>query len=197
MLALPAAAGLFMLAKPIMIMLYPTSPEGYIYLQMYSICLIFMIIGQTLAGILQGISKQSVPIIALSIAVVCKLALNGVLIASPLKGMGAALSSIVYYGVFMSINYIMLKRNIRFRLDLVLILVKPLLGTLGMILVVYLSFPRLVDLLSYLVSKGLGNALATLITVFLGIICYFIILMLTKTFTKEELSVIRGKKNGK
>lgn len=192
MLALPAAAGLFMLAKPIMMLLYPKSPDSYIYLKMYSICLIFMIVGQTLAGILQGISKQYVPIVALGIAIVVKIILNELWVPTDLKGIGAALASIVYYAVILLINYGVLKKYVKFKIDIVKVLIKPIIGTLIMLLVIYFAFPGIMDLfnLSFGLSVGLSNALATLVTVFFGILFYFGILLFSRTFTIEELSLL-------
>lgn len=192
MLALPAAVGLFMLAKPIMFLLYPNSPDSYIYLQMYSICLIFMIVGQTLAGILQGISKQYIPILALGIAVVVKVVLNEVWVPTSLKGLGAALASIVYYGVILVINYGVLKKLVKFKMDKMKVLVNPLLSTGIMLAVVYFAFPAIMTLFSVNIglSSGISNAIATLLTVFVGILFYFGVLLFSKTFTVEELSLL-------
>jgi len=192
MLALPAAVGLFMLAKPIMFLLYPNSPDSYIYLQMYSICLIFMIVGQTLAGILQGISKQYIPILALGIAVVVKVVLNEVWVPTSLKGLGAALASIVYYGVILVINYGVLKKVVRFKIDKIKVLANPLLATGIMLAVVYFAFPAIMTLFTVNVglSVGISNAIATLLTVFVGILFYFGVLLFSKTFTVEELSLL-------
>lgn len=192
MLALPAAVGLFMLARPIMSLLYPRSNGSYIYLQMYSICLIFMIVGQTLAGILQGISKQYIPIIALGIAIIIKVILNELWIPTALKGLGAALASIVYYGVILIINYGVLKRLVSFKLDKIKVLVKPLVATGIMLGIVYFSFPVFMKLFNIIIglSVGISNAIATLLTVIIGVIFYFGVLLFTKTFTIEELSLL-------
>lgn len=190
-MALPAAVGLFMLAKPIMTMLYPTSPDGYIYLQTFSICLVFMIIGQTVAGILQGISKQNVPIIALALAIITKLILNYLLIPTSLEGIGAAIASIIYYIVFLVVNYGVLKKHISFQLDKSTFFLKPFLATLAMLIGIYFMFPGILLLLSKIgISKGLGNALSTLITVIIGAIIYFTLLIRLKTFTKDELTIL-------
>ncbi|PKM93462.1 MAG: hypothetical protein CVU84_15885 [Firmicutes bacterium HGW-Firmicutes-1] len=192
MLALPAAIGLFMLAKPIMRMLYPTSPGGFIYLQMFSICLVFMIVGQTLAGILQGISKQYIPIIALGIAIIVKIILNNLLITTSLKGVGAALASIAYYLVILIINYCVLKKHISFKLDKLSVFIKPLIATIVMLITVFCVFSGLEILLSNAGGElnGINNAIATLLTVSVGIIFYFGVLLFTKTFTREELSLL-------
>lgn len=190
-LALPASAGLFVLAKPIMGMLYPTSPDGYIYLQAFSICLTFMIIGQTLAGILQGISKQNIPIIALMAAIITKLILNYILIPTSLKGLGAAIASIIYYLVFLLINYIILKRHVDFKLEKSTYLIKPLLATAFMLITIYFLFPGFSGLLSNMkISMGLINAISTIITVIIGATLYFIVLLFLKTFTQDELNMI-------
>ncbi len=182
MFALPSAVGLYMLAEPVMILLYP-SADGFIYLKLYSICLIFIIVGQTLAGILLGISKQYAPLIALAVAIVLKVILNSVLMPTGLEAQGAVIASIAYYGVFVIINFILLKRQVAFKLDKVAIFLKPLIATGVMLLTIYFAFPILLNL------SG-SNAITTLVTVGMGITLYFLVLLLTKTFTREELSML-------
>ncbi len=190
MLALPAAAGLFILAEPIMKLLYPKSMGSFYYLQIYSICLIFIIIGQTLTGILQGVSKASVPLYALAGAIIVKVLLNYLLVPTALKGIGAGVSSIAYYATIMVINYIVIKRTISLKLDWMGMLIKPIVATIGMMFVVFISFPLIYNFMIKVIGKGLGNAVSTLITVSLGILMYIIILLYTKSFSREELSLL-------
>ncbi|PKM50310.1 MAG: hypothetical protein CVV02_11810 [Firmicutes bacterium HGW-Firmicutes-7] len=192
MLALPAAVGLFVLAEPILTLLYPTSPDGFIYLKVYSICLVFMIVGQTLIGILQGISKQNTPLIALGVAIIVKIILNNLLIATSLKGVGAAIASTVYYLVILLICYFVLKKNTSFKLDKLSVFVKPLIATAVMLVTVFFAYSGIERLLISVSGKasGLNNAVATLLTVVIGIILYFTVLLFTKTFTREELSIL-------
>ena len=123
--ALPAAIGLLVLAKPVLILLYP-SANGYEFLQVLSVCLIFMIMGQSLAGILQGLSNQYMALISLIIAAVIKVVLNMLFIPTALGSLGAVISSLVYYTVFTLINLFFVKRHTPFKFDLLNGLLKPL-----------------------------------------------------------------------
>lgn len=190
MLALPAAAGLFILAEPIMNLLYPKSLDSFYYLQIYSICLIFIIIGQTLTGILQGVSKANVPLYALGGAIIVKVILNYLLVPTGLKGIGAGVASIAYYATIMMVNYYVIKKLISFKLDWIGTFFKPLVATLCMMIVVFFSFPQIYELLVKAIGRGLGNAVATLTAVTIGMIAYIAVLIYTKTFSKEELSML-------
>lgn len=182
MIALPAAAGLYLLARPVMILLYP-SADGYQYLQWYSICLVFIIVGQTITGILQGISKQNMPLIALAAAIVVKVVLNLLLIPTALEAEGAVISSVCFYIVFVFVNYLILKKHVTFKLDKGGIFIKPLLATAAMMVLVYFAFPGFMSIFH-------SNAVVTLLTIGLGVTLYFVILLFTRTFTREELSLL-------
>lgn len=182
MFALPSAVGLYMLAKPVMILLYP-SATGFIYLKFYSICLVFIIIGQTLAGILQGISKQSAPLIALAAALVVKILLNLILIPTHLEAEGAVIASIFYYGVFVIVNYFILKKHVKFHLNKTAIFLKPLIATAVMLITIYFAFPGILNIIH-------SNAITTILTVGIGVFLYFLVLLFTKAFTREELSML-------
>lgn len=182
MFSLPAAVGIFMLARPVMNLLYPGS-GGFVYLRLYSICLVFIIIGQTLAGILQGISKQNMPLLALIAAIIVKVVLNLLLTPTHLRAEGAVIASICYYGVYVGVNYLILKKYVCFKLDKLGIFLKPLLGTGVMLITIYFTFPAMMHLTH-------NNPISTVFTVGVGVILYFLVLLFTKAFTREELSML-------
>jgi stage V sporulation protein B len=183
LLSLPSAAGLIILAEPIFKLLYPNNSMGYEFLQIFSVCLVFMIIGQTLAGILQGISRHYVLLISIGMAILVKVLLNLVLIPTFLEARGAALSSIIYYIVFVGINYIVLRKEIKMTIDFVNHLLKPLIASVGMGVCVYLGYKGLYYLCH-------SNALSVLGAVLIGVIVYGIILIRLKVFAKEDFEMI-------
>ncbi|GKX32143.1 stage V sporulation protein B [Vallitalea longa] len=182
LLALPAAIGLFLLAKPIMELLYPTS-AGYEYLRLYSICLIFIILGQALAGILQGMGKYYFPLISLAVSIVIKVIMNYVLVASELQLKGAIIGSICYYIIYVLLNYLMIKKETKLKLNVIKIIIKPLISTGIMGLSVWLIYNGMIELVN-------SNTIATLLSIICGIIVYVIMLIVTRTLQEEDFAFI-------
>ncbi|WP_273323309.1 putative polysaccharide biosynthesis protein [Vallitalea guaymasensis] len=182
LLALPAAVGLFLLAEPIMELLYPTS-AGYEYLMLYAVCLIFIILGQALAGILQGMGKYFFPLASLAISVFIKIIINYSLVASDLQLKGAIIGSICYYVVYVILNYLMIKRETKLKLNVIKIVVKPILsaGIMGLgVYVIYHGMYRLIN----------SNTISTLLAIISGMIIYVIMLILTRTLQEEDFAFI-------
>ena len=182
LLALPAAVGLFLLAEPIMELLYPTS-AGYEYLMLYAVCLIFIILGQALAGILQGMGKYFFPLASLAISVVIKIIINYSLVASDLQLKGAIIGSICYYVVYVILNYLMIKRETKLKLNVIKIVIKPILSAGIMGLGVYVIYHGMYKLIN-------SNTISTLLAIISGMIIYVIMLILTRTLQEEDFAFI-------
>ncbi|HKM39264.1 MAG TPA: polysaccharide biosynthesis protein, partial [bacterium] len=75
LLQLPAAAGLYLLAEPIMSLLYASPEAGPALSASAAICL-FLGLHQTTAGILQGLGRTGLPVRSLAIGAVVKVALT-------------------------------------------------------------------------------------------------------------------------
>lgn len=182
LLALPSATGLCILAKPIFQLLYPDI-LGYQYLQVLSICLIFMIVGQTLAGILQGISKQYIPLFSLGAAILIKIIINTQLVSTQLEGIGAVIGSVVYYVVFVAINYLAIKLKVKFKMDIKNTLLKPIISIIIMGILVYFSYNKFVIITN-------SNAISTLIAVAIGAMTYVMALLITRALTQDDLVAV-------
>ncbi|MBQ8152005.1 MAG: polysaccharide biosynthesis protein, partial [Firmicutes bacterium] len=99
---IPCATGLFVLAKPVLLLLYPTQRESAINaapcLQILAIGFVFLSIVLTITGGLQGITKQMVPVINLFIGVVLKFIITWTLVAVPaINVLGAAVGTVCAY----------------------------------------------------------------------------------------------------
>lgn len=134
-IGLPSAVGMSVLADPILKIIYPNQSDGGRILQVLAYSIIFMAISQTLAGILQGLGKVNVTAVSLLAGAVVKLAVNFTLV--PIKAInifgalypmditGAAYGSIACYVVSSSINFIALRRNLKFKVNIWGTVVKP------------------------------------------------------------------------
>lgn len=189
LIVLPAAFGLASLATPIMQLLYPKQPAsiGFILLTLTP-CVIFLGLMQTLTGILQGMGKPMIPVIALAVGMVFKVVISYTLTGIyDINVIGSALGTVVAYFIAAMINLIYVKKVMNIKFSKKEFFIKPLITVTTMFVVVKLSYG--------LVSKLLGNNIATLISIVIGGIVYVIVLLGLGGIRKEEiLTMPKGEK---
>lgn len=189
LIVLPAAFGLASLATPIMQLLYPKQPAsiGFILLTLTP-CVIFLGLMQTLTGILQGMGKPMIPVIALAVGMVFKVVISYTLTGIyDINVIGSALGTVVAYFIAAMINLIYVKKAMNIKFSKKEFFIKPLITVTTMFVVVKLSYG--------LVSKLLGNNIATLISIVIGGIVYVIVLLGLGGIRKEEiLTMPKGEK---
>lgn len=175
----PCMAGFFVLAQPILKLLYPSVPDGALVLIMLTISLPFSSINFILNGVLYGIGKSFVPAIALGIGSALKLGLNIWLVNIPSVNIyGAVLSTVIYNILIFAIEFAVVKRSVKLQIDVKRCFIKPIFSSAVMGVVVFFV---------YKLTAAFGNTAATLISVLVGIIVYGILVLLTKNLTTEDL----------
>lgn len=185
-ISIPAAAGMGVLADPILKMLFPSIPEGGDLLAIGSISIIFLALSQIVTGTLQGIGKVKVPAINAAVGAIIKIVLNYFLIVIPsINVKGAIISTIVCYMVASSLNLLALIRATGFTPNLMDAIIKPFFGSVVMGLVCFFGHRQLSLI-------GLGNTLSTLIVIVVGMGVYGVIMILIKGINKDDLKVIPG-----
>lgn len=188
LIGLPASAGLFVLAKPIILMIYPREPETWAVLQVLASGFVFLAVIQTATGILQGIGKPMIPVRNLLIGSGFKLITSYILTGiNVINIRGAAFGTVAGYSVASFLNYIAVKKEIGVGIGFVDSLVKPVLATLVM------------GMSSVAVYRGIfviteSNTIATLIAVTGGALVYGGVLVLIGGITAGELELIPGGK---
>lgn len=188
LIGLPAAFGLFVLAKPIVSLLYfnLTAGENAVtgeILQYLALGVVFLTLVQALTAIIQGLGKPFIPVRNLLFGAIAKIILTYFLTAIPaINVKGAAISTVVAFAIAGSLNFLYVIRVVKADLDLKNIFLKPLGSALGMAIIARISY----NLLNNLV----GGSLATLLAVSIGGFSYFILLVMTGTLTGDDLSFI-------
>lgn len=179
LIALPCAVGFLVLATPIFKMLFPNAPDGAYLLQIQSFLVFFSVISQTITGSLQGVGKLAVPGIALLIGAVLKYILNVIFI--PIFGeVVPAITSIIYSATACIISATVLYRTLKEKMPLKEVIVKPFIASGIMGGVVFISY----KLLS---AISLGNTISTLLSIAIGVIIYFVFVILLRVLNKEEI----------
>ena len=193
LIGLPAAFGLYVLARPIIALLYFKNDMATIIntgniLSILSFGVIFLTLVQTLSAVLQGLGKPIIPAINLFIGAIFKVILSYTLTAIPEVNIyGAAISTVVAYGAASVLDLYSVKKYAKIKLSVKDIFIKPFISAVGMAIVVFLGYSFLMNII--------GGKLATIVAVLVGVIIYGILLIVTGAITSEDLSLLpKGKK---
>ena len=180
---LPCAAGFIVLATPILKLLYPNVWDGGFLLQLQTIAMIFASITFVLNGAFYGMGKQKFPAVILLIGAILKLLLNVITLSLfNLGAVGAVISTIIYQLAVTVAEWFILKKYITIKIEYSRQIVKPIISTLIMALIVYVSY--------YLLSMVFGNTISTLGSIIIGALSYFIVILKLKTFTENDISLL-------
>lgn len=189
LVVLPCAFGLAALAEPIMKLLYPAEPTSLgTMLFVVSPCAIFLGLIYAQNGILQGIGKPMIPVMALAVGMVFKVIVSYVLTGIPaINIIGSGIGTLSAYAIAAMIEFIYIKKHLKLRLPLKEFVIKPLITVVTMYVVVKLV---------YGVTVGfLGNSLATLVSIAIGGVTYGLVLLGIGGIRKDEiLTIPKGEK---
>lgn len=196
LIGLPAALGLYVLARPIIELLYYKNDVATIastasLLSILSFGVIFLTMVQSLSAIMQGLGKPIIPAINLFIGAIAKVILSYTLTKIPeINIYGAAFSTVTAYGIASILDLFSVKKHAKIKLNFIDIFIKPSISALGMAVFVFLSYSNLVGIL--------GSKLSTVMAIFIGAVLYGILLIVTGSITSEDLSLLpKGDKVGK
>lgn len=175
----PCMAGFFVLSEPILKLLYPSVPDGALVLTLLTVSLPFSSINFILNGVLYGIGKTYVPAIALTVGSVLKLGLNIWLVNIPeINIYGAVFSTVLYNILIFVIELAVVRRSVKLQIDIKRCFIKPIFSSSVMGVAVFFA---------YKLCSSLGNTVATLVAVLVGIVVYGILVLITKNLSKEDL----------
>lgn len=190
LIGLPCFVGLFMLAEPVMRLLYSSyGPEDLNImtnlLRIMSIAIMFLSVVQTTTGILQGLGRVTVPVISLAIGALFKIIINYALIGIPSVNIyGAPIGTIVCYAVTAILNMFMICYITRTRFSFGDIIGRPAIAVMTMafvLLVLMVIMPQYAD-----------SGMFSIISVAIGAAVYGFILVLIGAITQEDMRIVPG-----
>lgn len=193
LIGLPCMIGIIIFAEPILELLFPNQLSGSFILQVSATSIIFIVLEQTISGVLQGMGKALVPAIGLGVGVLVKLILNTILI--PINPeififggtAGAALATTVCHFISFMIDMTVMKKNIKLDIKMSQYIIKPIIATGMMSIIAIFAYNYFVNTFS--------RKIATLISIIIAVIIYGVSVILLKIFSKENIFMIPyGKK---
>ena len=184
-LGMPCAIGLIALAKPILLLLYPTQKASAIHaapcLQLLGLGFLALAIVQVSTGALQGMGKQLIPVRNLFLGVVVKFGLTWSLTAIPAVNIkGAALGNAAAYTIAAVMDVRALRRATGTRVNLTQTFWKPALCSVIMGLSAAFCYGILYRWTGH-------NSIACLGAVTAAVFLYGILILRTGTIQKEEM----------
>lgn len=191
-LALPCAAGLAVLAKPILDLLYFKRPQDVIVatplLQILGLAVVFVAMVSLTNAILQSIGKAHLPVVTMFIGGIVKLVTNYTLVGTTSINIhGAPIGTTACYGTITVLNLFLIAYHTHSLPNPIKTVVKPFIATVGMSAAAYVV---------NLVFTGLvGGKLAVVISILVAIVVYVVLLLGVGALEKEDVLLLpKGEK---
>ncbi len=192
MISIPCTAGLFALAKPVMMILFPQRAslgEASMLLMILSVTVIFYSLSTVTNAVLQGIGRVNVPVFNAVIALIVQTAvLSLLLLYTDLGDVALCIVTIVYSLLMCILNNVVMRKYIPVANDIKKAYVLPAISAAIMGGAAYLIH----FLFSLLFGKFMGseyfvNLLATIIAILVAIFVYFIVLIKSGGASEEDI----------
>lgn len=191
LIAIPAAIGLFVLARPITMVLFPqmeTLPLASSLLRALSVTVIFYSISTVCNAILQSIGKMHVPLVSAGIAIVIQtIVLVVLLLYSHWDVEALVICSIIYSVMIFIIDMICLNRFLQYKQDVRKSYLYPFLCALIMGAAAFVSYEFIYWLVSFVGSAYFRNAIALVPSIIIAVFVYAFALLKSKTVGRETL----------
>lgn len=183
-MACPCAVGLFALAEPILLLLYPQQAESALaaasILRIMTAGIVLLAISQTLTGALQSINRQITPVKNLAIGACIKAGLTYMLVGLPAVNVkGAAIGTNAAYLTALLLNLFALKKRTGVRFPVLQTFVKP--AAASLIMGVW------VRAVCTIAAGSVGIRMAAVISIFAGILMYVVLIVRLKVISGAEL----------
>ncbi len=203
LLAMPMAAGMGVLAAPIMGGLYgDTDPAAGAILSILSAAGWGVCIMMVTNAILQAYGHERLPILSIAVGCLCKVAVSYTLLGIPSVGiLGAPLGNLACYAVICILNLIFIRRTAAECPPLLPLFLRPFLASAlmggcawGIHALLRIAFARL-----GLFQSGRLEFLApAAVAIAAGVILYLVFVVVLRAITKEELELVpKGDKLGR
>lgn len=195
LVAMPAAVGLCVLARPIIDTLYYGSNEnGPRLLAVLGIASFFVCAYIITNGILQASGHEKLALLTLPIGGVVKVVVNWVLVGSrAVNIMGAPIGTLACYLVITVLNVVFIVRKLPEKPDFLKITVRPALCAVIMGAAAWGVYGVASRLLAGVLGTGrLGIAACTIVAVAAAVAVYFVLAVVLRAVTREDMALISG-----
>lgn len=179
-IGIPSMIGLSVLSDPIIKLLFGAESGGGQMLKFLSFECVTSVAYITCQAVLQGMGKMMLPIRNLAIGAVVKMVLNIILISKPsINIYGIIIATLIADITILTLNYLSVKKYIKFKLNKVNVFVKPILSGTIMGITVYFIFGIAKDII--------GSNLSAIVSIAAGGIVYLAAMLVCGGIEKDEI----------
>ena len=193
MIAIPSAVGLFALAQPIIMLLFPqkaTLAEAGMLMQYLAITVVFYSISTVSNAILQGIGRVNIPVVNAAIALVIQtLVLVPLLFYTDLSNKALAIATIVYSLVICILNELSIKKVLDVKQDPKKLYLIPGIVSAVMGIVAFATY----KLMAFLIGKAISadyfvNLISVAVSIFLAAFIYAVGMVRSGGVSEDDLN---------
>ena len=184
LVSIPAAVGMFLLARPIMYFIFPQQDsleQASGLLAALSVTVVLYGLSTLTNAVLQGIGRVNTPVAHSAVALIVQVAgLIALLLYTNLNLYALVCANIIYSFVMCVLNQISVWRRLGYRQEIVRTFLKPFLASLVMGAVAFGTYESVYMLLP--VSR-----VALLIAIGAGVVVYFLVILIIGGVSEQEL----------
>ncbi len=192
MISIPCAVGLFALARPVMMILFPQKAsldEAAMLLRFLAVTVVFYSLSTVTNAVLQGIGKVNAPVINALIALVIQSAVLAILLVyTELGDIALCIVTIVYSFMMCILNNVVMVKNLPITTDFKKTYILPVISSAVMGALAF----GIYELAALLIGRtALGdyfvNLISTIIAVFAAVFVYFLVLIKSGGASEEDI----------
>lgn len=192
MISIPCSVGLFALAKPVMMILFPQKAsldEASLLLMFLAITVIFYSLSTVTNAVLQGIGKIYVPVINAFVSLLIQGAILAVLLLyTNLNDIALCIVTITYSLLMCILNNFFMKRSLEISYDIKKTYILPIVSAVVMGGVAFGMY----YLSAFLFGKFIGseyfvNLFSTIVSIAVAIPIYFVVLIKSGGASEEDI----------
>lgn len=184
-IAIPSAVGLAVLARPIITVLFRGEIDLAVnLLQVGSVSVIFYTMSTLTNGVLQGINKMRVPVVHAVIALIIHIVFLYAALQMDMGIHAMVYANILFAFIVCVLNWLAIRKYLRYRQELVRTFVIPLIASIimGVVIVV----------IDFALQKVVGDLAVVILGITLGVIAYFVAMVLLKGIDENDLKNMPG-----
>ena len=192
MISIPCAVGLFALARPVMMILFPQKAsldEASMLLRFLAITVVFYSLSTVTNAVLQGIGKVNFPVINAFVALIVQTVLLSVLlIYTNLGDVALCIVTVVYSFMMCVLNNVVMHKHLPVFYDLKKTYLYPSVSAVAMGIAAFGVYELFELLFGFFVGNDyFVNLFATMIAVFVASFVYFAVLIKSGGASEEDI----------
>jgi stage V sporulation protein B len=199
-IAMPMGAGLAVLARPIIMLMFPDSnAAGPAILTYLGVASVFVCIALVSNAILQADGKETLPIVSMIIGGLVKIGCNLLLVSRPeINILGACIGTVACYGVICVLNCIFISRSMKVSPHYGRAFLPPLVSSLVMSACAWAVYGLASRVLRVPEHGRLMLIVALGAAIVIAVVVYVVMVVVTHSVTLEDMKLIpKGEKVAK